>query len=190
MHSPLLRVMTNLCALTNVMLVSRLVYNLFSVPRASEAGGTTEFGPTMCSVRMKGQVVAQESKQAGLYILHQLGSPERAYLASVETWHRRFGHLGRQNLDRLKAQCMVDEMAIGDEPTQIHVWRADNTRIHFQREPSSWSTVMFAGRLEHSCWAAPTILSRLWTDDPITCGYTLRSKDQVFDTFLQWQRMV
>ena len=108
----------SVCALSNVMLVPGLAYNLFSVLRVSEAGGTTEFGPTVCSVRVKGKVVAQGSKQAGLYILHQLGSPERANLASVDTWHRRFGHLGRQNLARLKAQSMVEGMAVGDEPTQ------------------------------------------------------------------------
>ena len=191
----------SVCALTNVMLVPGLAYNLFSVPRASEAGGTTEFGPTMCSVRVKGQVVARGRKQAGLYILHQLGSPERANLASVDTWHRRFGHLGMQNLAWLKVQSMVDGMAVGDEPTKtppcLPCLEGRQHKHPFPeggKRPSRLLELVHSdvcGKIgTHSLGGSDYFVTFVDGRSHHVWVYSLRSKDQVFETFLQWQRMV
>lgn len=46
------------CTLSEVMLVPGLAYNLLSVAKVSEQGGTTEFAKTSCRVSIGGRVVA------------------------------------------------------------------------------------------------------------------------------------
>ncbi len=88
------------CTLSDVLLVPKLAYNLFSVSKATEAGKTTEFGETR--VKDGDRLVAQGYKQRGLYYLDHHDEPDQVHITSSNTWHRRFGHLGNQGLAQLE----------------------------------------------------------------------------------------
>lgn len=104
------------CTLSDVLLVPKLAYNLFSVSKATEAGKTTEFGETTCRVKDGDRLVAQGYKQRGLYILDHRDEPDQVHITSSNTWHRRFGHLGNQGLAQLKNQKMVDGLELMTTP--------------------------------------------------------------------------
>lgn len=108
------------CTLHDVLLIPGLAYNLFSVSKATEAGKSTEFTKTRCSIRDTSgrQLIARGYRQRSLYYLDQGAEPPQAHTATTETWHRRFGHLGSQALTRLEK--MVDGLTLtpssGEKP--------------------------------------------------------------------------
>ena len=104
---------TRRCKLRNVLHVPQLSYNLFSVPRATELGTTIRFDKTNCCILDdKNNPIATASKIGSLYYLNCY--PNRAHVANSQqhvtkedVWHRRLGHLGEQNLQRLARSELV-----------------------------------------------------------------------------------
>ena len=100
---------TKRCELPSVLYVPKLSYSLLSVSKAAEAGKTVEFDETHCQILGANQKpVAMATKVGSLYCLEctqpASGKPQ---VNAAETqskafqWHRRFGHLGVQSLQKL-----------------------------------------------------------------------------------------
>ena len=95
------------CVLENVLFVTGLSYNLISVSQAAKNGNTTTFFENSVTIVDKNQkLVAIGNKEFKLYFLDYVRnvqpSDNISSTASLfETWHRRFCHLGADNLKLL-----------------------------------------------------------------------------------------
>ena len=100
--------------LRDVLFVPTATANLLSVSSANRYGVKFSFGPTTCTISSRGAVVATGScRENGLFYL--TGLAEQAALSarsavSAELWHRRFAHLGVDNMIRLQELGMVTGM--------------------------------------------------------------------------------
>lgn len=107
---------TKRCKLHDVLYVPNLTYNLLSVSKAAESGKTAEFSKTNCRfLDAKKKLIAVGMRLGSLYYLDCLTSCQHANAAECsheesreEVWHRRFGHLGTQSLQRLMKDKLVD----------------------------------------------------------------------------------
>ena len=95
------------CVLGNVLFVPGLSYDLISVSQAAKNGNTTTFFENNVTIVDKNQkLVAIDNKVSKLYFLHYVRSVQPSVnvsstLSLFETWHRRFCHLGADNLKLL-----------------------------------------------------------------------------------------
>ena len=101
------------CKLHSVLYVPSLSYNLLSVSSVAQSGKVTKFGRHGCHIlNANHKLIAQATKVGSLYHLDCETSPELVNLADTpareDTWHRRFGHLGTRNLQKLANNRMVD----------------------------------------------------------------------------------
>ena len=89
-----------------------------SVSKAAKAGKTAEFDGARCLILgTNRRIIAAASRVGSLYYLECTKPTSEKSQASVAdaqqeskayTWHRRFGHLGLQNLQKLARDKMVD----------------------------------------------------------------------------------
>ena len=95
------------CVLQDVLYVPSLSYNLVSVSKATKSGKTVTFDEDGCHILDESQKLIANAKRVGnLYYLsyvdsghHANPTVESSSVASKEvTWHKRYGHLGVQNL--------------------------------------------------------------------------------------------
>ena len=100
------------CDLQDVLGLS---YNLLSVPKATKAGKVIEFDDTHGRIIGKdGKLSAVATRIGSLYHVdcRSHGGKQHVNAAIKESrnslWHRRFGHLGMQNLQKLTREKMVD----------------------------------------------------------------------------------
>lgn len=104
---------TKECKLLDVLHVPKMSYNLLSVSKAAEAGKTTEFNRAGCQIFGASKKLIGSATRAGsLYFLDCDRCNEQANPVIEETkeniWHRRFGHLGLHNLQRLTRDKLVN----------------------------------------------------------------------------------
>lgn len=96
--------------LQNVLYVPDAAANLLSVPCATSHGAAVDFQAKTASINVGGRPVASAYKEDNLYIFYAATDiAAMAYSAKVESaelWHRRFGHLGYDNMAKLTG--MVD----------------------------------------------------------------------------------
>ena len=103
--------------LRKVLYVPEATYNLLSVPQAVKSGAEVLYSNSACQIRVGNSVVAQASIGAdGLCYLGGSSSDESALVSkAAETaalWHRRFGHLGYENLARMVTDSMVTGISV------------------------------------------------------------------------------
>ena len=112
----------------HVLYVLKLSYNLLSVPKATKTGKTAKFSEIGCRILdTKRKLIATGKRVGSLYYFDCLiGSQHVNVTGSVcqeskeEVWHRRFGHLGVRNLQKLelsrahtsRAACSASEMHV------------------------------------------------------------------------------
>jgi transposase InsO family protein len=100
---------TEIIDMKDVLHVPKLVTNLFSVVKAVDAGAVIIMSKQKKVLKMTGRIVLQCSESDGLKYIDTVR--ERAHRAGVQTtakrWHQRYGHLGYQNLQRLRNSNMV-----------------------------------------------------------------------------------
>ena len=107
---------TKKCKLDDVLYVPKLSYNLLSVSKISDAGKTTRFGETSCQILYDNKKLFAVATRVGdLYYLNCRPRFQKSHTVtdkSPETkedvWHRRFGHLGARNLQKLAKHKLVD----------------------------------------------------------------------------------
>ena len=103
-------------SLQKVLYVPRLAYNLVSVSRATEAGKSITFSKGGCEFSDdSGQTTAFATKQGSLYHLELCGKPQKSVHAVQEEsmerlWHRRFGHLNEQSLQKLAKKEFMNRL--------------------------------------------------------------------------------
>ncbi|GAB1600790.1 hypothetical protein Ahia01_000357100 [Argonauta hians] len=104
------------CRLYETLYVPKLSYNLLSVSKATKSGKTCIFSDSNCQILdNKQKVVATGSKIGNLYYLNCCEVNESTHAANScldgnskeEIWHRRFGHLGEKNLQKLVKNQIV-----------------------------------------------------------------------------------
>lgn len=95
--------------LYEVLYVPGLARNLYSVSKASKCGQAADFRGPGCMIRRASdnQILGQAYERKGLYYLCQADGEPEVHLASSNTWHRRFAHLGKKSLTQLKTRQMV-----------------------------------------------------------------------------------
>ena len=100
--------------LQHVLYVPSAAANLFSISSATAGGATFQFSSTGCVIRHSGRHVATAARASnGVYRIHAQQVAPAALAARVlpketpELWHRRFGHLGYDNLAKLVQGDMV-----------------------------------------------------------------------------------
>ena len=101
---------TNRCILHSVLFLPKLSYNLLSVTKVSEHGKVIRFDDAGCQILNKcDKCIAVATKLGNLYYL-QCKELEKIQLSMAEKerlWHRRYGHLGEQNLQKLASKRLV-----------------------------------------------------------------------------------
>ena len=127
------------CKLMDVLYVPKLSYNLLSVSKATEAGATTEFNELGCQIyNGSNKLIAVAKKTGSLYYLNCLTCIEKVNVVDQKTkemiWHRRFRHLGMQNLQRLVRSKLVILMHQRSLIFVRHVWKASTTEVIFLLE--------------------------------------------------------
>ena len=104
---------TQKCRLENVLFVPKLSYSLLSVSKASEVGKTTKFNKSGCQILNKEKkIVASATRVGNLYYLKYHRKEQNLNVAEKSTemlWHRRYGHLGEQNLKSLANSELVKD---------------------------------------------------------------------------------
>ena len=103
--------------LHNVLHVPEATVSLFSTRQAIKSGAEVTF---TCFVTLRNQVFLEGIAQAdGLMVINQAGRPPAFAMAAAasnketpELWHRRFGHLGYDNLYKLKDKDMVSGITV------------------------------------------------------------------------------
>ena len=104
------------CSLQRVLYVPELAYNLVSVSRATEARKCATFSKKGCEFSNEyGQITAFATKQGSLYHLELCRkSQESVYAVQKESkerlWHRHFGHLNEQSLQKLMKKELANQL--------------------------------------------------------------------------------
>ena len=192
---------TKRCILNNVLLVPKLSYSLLSVSKASEAGKTTRYNKSGCEILKK--VVAFATRVGNLYYLEHCSKNQKLNVteeSKERLWHRRYGHIGEQNLKNLASGELVEQF---DYNTSRSIGFCESCiggkqhRTPFDNSSRQTSELLelihsdVCGKIsEKSVGGAQYFLT--FTDDKTryTWVYTLKTKDQVFECFLAWKALV
>lgn len=194
------------CALKKVLYVPELAYNLCSVTRATESGKTVQFNESGCEFQNKnGETIALGTRQGSLYYLSfNRKSQERVYVARTKNkerlWHRQFGHLNEQSMQKLVKKELVNHLDY-DTTEEVGVCEAciggKQCKNSFKSSETATSVPL---ELVHSdvCrkmgakskGGAEYFLTLLDDKTHYTWVYPLKTKDQVFERFKEWQAEV
>ena len=105
--------------LINVLYVPEATVNLFSVKRAMDSGAQITFKDNKCYVTLEGALCMEGISKNGLMVINEGRSDQDFALGAAATsqetaelWHRRFGHLGYDNLYKLQSKSMVDGISV------------------------------------------------------------------------------
>ena len=118
------------CVLQDVLYVPSLSYNVVSVSKATKSGKTVTFDEDGCHILEGSQKLIANAKRVGnVYYLsyvdsghHANPTVESSSVASKEvTWHKPYGHLGVQNLQKLTKENLVDGITMIKQKTLISV---------------------------------------------------------------------
>lgn len=105
------------CSLMKVLYVPELAYNLVSVARATEAGKDVQFDDFSCKFQNEsGETIALGKRHGSLYFL-ELAKPQESVSVAQSSkenkerlWHRRFGHLNEQSMQKLVKRQLVNRL--------------------------------------------------------------------------------
>ncbi len=194
------------CVLHDVLYVPGLSYNLLSVSKASRNGKVLKFTHSSCYVLdRRHKLVAKASKIGSLYQLNFKPNHECANLVeksetNEDIWHKRFGHLGIGGLQQLARENLVDGFSFIPNSKLSFCESCLQGKQHRTKFPKSMSRAKQPLDLVHSDLCGklnePSLSGAeyfvTFTDDKTryVWVYFLKSKDQVFETFVAWKAMV
>ena len=100
--------------LKDVLFVKGATANLLSIPRAVSKGVKFDFSDNACRVLKDKALIAKAHFHNGVYGIRNRCIPEKAMTAqqTPRLWHRRFGHLGYDNLAKLQQHNMVSGISV------------------------------------------------------------------------------
>ena len=193
--------------LSEVLFVPTLAYNLLSVAKATEAGKMVKFGETQGHViDDRGEVVAVASRNGSLYYLRceplrseQVNSA--SLIANEELWHRRFGHLGERSLCKLKKDELVHGFNYDTSKKAEFCESCVSGKIHRSpfpkdgreraKEPLGLIHSDVCGKINtKSLGHAEYFVSFVDDQTHYTWIYAIKHKHEVFQTFVEWKRVV
>ena len=192
------------CTLHNVLYVPELSYNLFSVTRAAEAGMSTVFDKVGCAIQSaSGEVEATATRVANLYKLACVSHRSQANTAinhpnaTKELWHKRYGHLGLTNFDKLAMDNLVDglDYKVSDKLEFCEAWVDGKHHRNFGGNRSDALLGLVhsdvCGKMDtESLSGAQYFLTFIDDKSRYTWVYILKRKDEVFSRFCEWKAMV
>ena len=200
---------TKKCKLHDVLYVPKLSYNLLSVSRTSDAGKTARFGETSCQILdANRKLVAVATRVGDIYYLSCHPGSQKCHTAvdkGTETredvWHRRYGHLGTRNLQKLAKHELVNGFHF-DMTKEINFCEScvegKHHRCHFPTiggkrsvEPLGLVHSDVCGKIStESLSGAEYFLTFIDDTTRYVWVYVLKRKDQVFERFLEWKALV
>ena len=200
---------TKKCKLHDMLYVPKLSYNLLSVSRTSDAGKTARFGETSCQILdANRKLVAVVTRVGDLYYLSCRPGSQKCHTAvdkGTETredvWHRRYGHLGTRNLQKLAKHELVNGFDF-DMTKEINFCEScvegKHHRRHFPTiggkrsvEPLGLVHSDVCGKIStESLSGAEYFLTFIDDTTRYVWVYVLKRKDQVFERFLEWKALV
>ena len=194
------------CTLHDVLYVPALSYNLLSVAKASQKGKIVKFTKSACYMLDKRhKMVAKATKIGSLYQLNHKPNHEQASFAEKadtkeDIWHKRFGHLGIGSLQKLAREELVDGFDFDATRKLTFCESCPQGKQHRTKfssssrraeEPLDLVHSDLCGKMnEKSLSGAEYFLSFIDDKTRYVWVYFLKSKDQVFEKFLEWKTMV
>lgn len=105
--------------LKHVMFVPTCPVNIYSTTQFNKEGGTFCANPTEATLTtpLRANLSTTRNYQ-GIYLLKGVCPPNLAFAtsnASIDIWHRRFGHAGHKALGRITTLKCVDGMSVNDD---------------------------------------------------------------------------
>ena len=200
---------TKKCKLHDVLYVPKLSYNLLSVSRTSDAGKIARFGETSCQILdANRKLVAVATRVGDLYYLSCRPGSQNCHTAvdkgaetKEDVWHRRYGHLGTRNLQKLAKHELVNGFDF-DMTKEINFCEScvegKHHRRHFPTiggkrsvEPLDLVHSDVCGKIStESLSGAEYFLTFIDDTTRYVWVYVLKRKDQVFERFLEWKALV
>ena len=191
---------TRKCKLVDVLYVPKLSYSLLSVSKATESSKTTKFDETGCQILGKNdRVIAAATCVGSLYYLDcQARQQVNATQCKEVLWHRRYGHLGTQSLQKLAQDKLVDNFDL-DFLKEVDFCetcvKGKHHRSQFKsneatraKEPLSLVHSDVCGKIgTKSLGGANYFLTFIDDKTHYVWVYIPKTKDEVFKYFLEWK---
>ena len=198
------------CRLFETLYVPKLSYNLLSVSKVTRSGKSFTFTESCCHLLdEKRNVVATGSKVGNMYYLNcidELGTTHEATICSSgetkeEIWHRRFGHLGLKNLQKLATDQLVNGLDYNVTKNIKFCEPCVDRKLHRSSFPKSGcrrATKLLeivhsdvCGRLEAKSLSGAEYFVTFIDDKSIYVWiYILKNKSEVFKKIQEWKSMV
>ena len=196
----------NFLALHNVLFLSKLTKNLFSVPAMAQMGAEICFDKEKCTVIKNAKKITIGHVLNGK--LFRVNTPEFVHLStmsstlSLDIWHQRLGHLNHDYINQLKKKDLVDGLEI-DENTpyekncescalgKMHRQPFPKRGLYRATQPLEIIHTDVCGPIQvESMGGSRYIL--MFTNDysRYTVVYFLKSKDQTLSKFKEYVSLV
>ena len=193
------------CKLSDVLYVPNLSYNLLSVSKSTDTIKSTVFTSNGCAfLNAEGKVVATGKRIGELYYLNCRDTQQATAakhgggMSQEELWHRRYGHLGVQNMRKLVAEEMVvgldckmsKDIGVCEPCVEGKHHRAKFDTSGAKRSDSVLGLVHsdVCGKMStQSLSGREYFLTFIDDKTRYTWVYILKCKDQVFEQFLEWK---
>ena len=191
------------CMLRKVMYVPELAYNLVSVSKATDAGKTVHFDDATCEFRNESDEVFAVGARL-FYLKVARKSQEGASVAHKQNkkrlWHRRFGHLNEQSMKKLVDRDLVSQLD-HNMSGEVGVCEAciggKQCKNSFKLSKTKTSAPLelvhsdLCGKMgQKSLGGAEYFLTFLDDYTHYTWVYPIKTKDQTFEVFKEWQAEV
>ena len=189
--------------------VPDLSYNLLSVSKAVEAGKVVEFDEISCRILdANRELITAATRVGNLYYLNCLTDHQQANAADKrnqqtkeDIWHRRYGHLGVQNLQKLAKEELVDGFdynSLRDVNFCEPCLEGKHQRRKFPTDGGKRSGELLGlvhsdvcGKMNaKSLSGAEYFLTFIDDKSRYVWVYILKHKDDVFPCFLEWKALV
>ena len=196
------------CRLTNVLYVPGLSHNLLSISQiTSEKNLSVNFFQNSCKIANKsGKLVASGKKLGKLFVLECVEGHGAANIASHAEhdeilWHRRFCHIGFDNLRKIIKNDLVDgiDVKITKEKYACeNCYDGKNHKIPFypnksesNRNPISLIHSDICGPIKPESLGGGNYFITFIDDATRFCWiYILKHKSEAFETFKKFKLMV
>ena len=196
--------------LESVLLVPKLAYSLLSVAKLTKSGKSFEFSESSCKIiDENGEVIANGTKNGNLYHLMCNGiKPINCAMKcsngeemKEKVWHCRFGHLGVNNLEKLRRDQLVDGFDYDVSKEQKFCEPCIDGKHHQQPFPKTGgerSTELLGivhsdvcGKIEtKSLGGTEYFVTFIDDQSRYVWTYVLKHKSEVFKKFTEWKAMV
>ena len=197
-------VKTNKCKLQDVLYVPKLSFNLLSVVASTKAGMLVQFTEGGCEIfDGRNKLVATATRESNLYYLNCCSI--HVLMNSVGqkecVWHQRYGHLCEDGLKKLVKGNMVDGLDFGPSTEVSFCESRTEGKIHRSKFPVEQSKradeelglvhTDVCGKVgTKSLSGGEYFLTFIDDKTRYVWVYTLKTKDEVFQKFVEWKALV